>query len=235
MRKILYYTLFSTGVLAAKQDGMTKLVPSKPSCHDFDWCKIQSKQADLIQKIADHGDPVITHHGPHFLSQETEEAPTDSPQLISDAPKPMVQDCYYSLDPSTISVNEFEGSISAQLNQMCDSSLASELQLSLWFYQNGIMRALIDEEDSGRFRITKEGIPVVDAQLESVMMLNNHILYKADQMLITNLNHNDGSEVFSYTVNYDHFEINQYANDVNTLVINPMRNSQDTLQVHGTK
>jgi hypothetical protein len=81
-------------------------------------------------------------------------------QQISDAPQQ--QECYYSLDPNTILVNASEGSISAQLKQECDFTLASELQLSLWFYQNGIIRALVDEENSDRFRITQEGIPVVD-------------------------------------------------------------------------
>lgn len=98
-----------------------------------------------MQKIAEHEGPATTHM---------------SLQQVSDAPPQL--DCYYSLDPSTISVNASEGSISAQLKQNCDFTLASELQLSLWFYQNGIIRALIDEENSGRFRITQEGIPVVD-------------------------------------------------------------------------
>ena len=74
-------------------------------------------------------------------------------------------DFYYSLDPTTIAFNNTAGSITAKLNLACSDptqEIAPELDLTLWFYQNGIMRTLLEEPDSTRFRISQEGLPVVE-------------------------------------------------------------------------
>ncbi len=66
-------------------------------------------------------------------------------------------DFYYSVDPATVVVNDEESSITARLNLSCNDytqEISTELDLTLWFYQNGIMRALLEEPDSGRFRIS---------------------------------------------------------------------------------
>jgi hypothetical protein len=73
-------------------------------------------------------------------------------------------DFYYSLDQESIEVDDTRGSISAKLNLACSDSgeISPELDLTLWFYQNGIMRAFLEEPQSGRFRISDEGLPVVE-------------------------------------------------------------------------
>jgi len=52
----------------------------------------------------------------------------------------------------------------------CDQNgyLASELELTLAFYEDGIMRALLDTSDRSRFRISEEDLPVVWSQLKPV-------------------------------------------------------------------
>ena len=43
--------------------------------------------------------------------------------------------------------------------------MADKVELSLDFYQDGIMRALLQEQGGQRFRISQEGIVVVEDQL----------------------------------------------------------------------
>jgi hypothetical protein len=77
-------------------------------------------------------------------------------------------DFFYSLDPHSVFVDNATGSLTAILNLNCvdaSNSVESKLDLSMWFYQNGIMRTLIEEPESKRFRISQEGLPVVDEQL----------------------------------------------------------------------
>lgn len=71
-------------------------------------------------------------------------------------------DLFYSLDPSSIAINDEFGYLSAQLSFSSNDSgdFASVLNLRMTFYQNGIMRTLIEEPDSTRFRISAEGLPV---------------------------------------------------------------------------
>ena len=71
-------------------------------------------------------------------------------------------DLFYSLDPSSIAINDEFGYLSAQLNFFSNDSgdFASVLNLRMTFYQNGIMRTLIEEPGSTRFRISAEGLPV---------------------------------------------------------------------------
>ena len=41
------------------------------------------------------------------------------------------------------------------------------------------------------------------------------------QLIVDNLNHEDGTETFKYVVNFDHFSVQQYSNGKLTLVMNP--------------
>lgn len=79
------------------------------------------------------------------------------------------------------------------------------MDLTLWFYQNGIMRALLEEPGSGRFRISQEGLPVVDEQLEIVDKLSYYVNFGTDHVNVGPLLHSDESETFSYKIKFDHF------------------------------
>ncbi len=43
--------------------------------------------------------------------------------------------------------------------------VSTDLDIHISFYQNGIARVLIEEPNSGRFKISEEGLPVSDDQL----------------------------------------------------------------------
>ena len=61
----------------------------------------------------------------------------------------------YSIDASTVVTNNDTATLSFSLKSNCTGPLiASELDVTLRFYQNGIMRALIEEPESTRFRIS---------------------------------------------------------------------------------
>ena len=76
-------------------------------------------------------------------------------------------DTYYSIAKSDVTIDEPNGKITATLSlaSPSDGTTAQTLTLTLTFYQNGILRMLI-EDDTGRFRISQEELmPVVDSQL----------------------------------------------------------------------
>ena len=62
------------------------------------------------------------------------------------------------------------GVISATLSLVSptDGTSAQTLTLTMTFYQNGILRVLIEEPNGARFRISQEDLPVVDNQLVPV-------------------------------------------------------------------
>ena len=126
----------------------------------------------------------------------------------------------YILDASKILINDSDASITARL-RVNQESQYEELDLKMWFYQNGIMRTLIQEPSSTRFRISEENLPVVDEQLIPASNLTNLVLVNSTHLVVGNLNHEDGTEVFTYTVKFDHFLITMTANGVETLVVNP--------------
>ncbi len=78
----------------------------------------------------------------------------------------------YILDASKILINDSDASITARL-RVNQESQYEELDLKMWFYQNGIMRTLIQEPSSTRFRISEENLPVVDEQLIPASNLTN--------------------------------------------------------------
>ena len=43
-----------------------------------------------------------------------------------------------------------------------------------------------------------------------------------DYLRVSNLTHEDGSEQFTYHMNYSRFNIMQYSDDLVTLIINPI-------------
>ena len=69
------------------------------------------------------------------------------------------------------------------------------------------MRMLVEEPNSIRFRISQEGLPVADAQLEPVTSLSTHVAMGDNNLTISELAHADGSEVFSYTVEFSPFKV----------------------------
>ena len=93
----------------------------------------------------------------------------DSPDLIAKS------DVYYSMDADSVKCNFRENQIEATLNlaSSSDGTVAQSLDLTMVFYQNGIMRLLIEEPGVKRFRISQEDLPVVDEQLERVELMGH--------------------------------------------------------------
>ena len=119
-------------------------------------------------------------------------------------------DLYYSVNPSSIAVNDAYGSLTAQLNFACagdSGDYASVLNLRMTFYQNGIMRTLIEEPGSTRFRISEEGLPVSEEQLIAVTDLSSHVTTLGDSVIIDNLVHDDGTETFKYVLDFERFKV----------------------------
>ena len=108
---------------------------------------------------------------------------------------------YYALDAESVVIDDQSAYIYARLNlQNADMAqgFSSELDSTMWFYQNGIVRVLLEEPATGRFRISGEKLPVVDRQLVPISGLTAHVLLEANQMDVSGLMHDDGSETFSY-------------------------------------
>ena len=63
----------------------------------------------------------------------------------------------YRLDTYMVAANKIQASLS---REKTSDLLASELVLDLMFYQDGIVRAVIGEPNSDRFRISQQGIAV---------------------------------------------------------------------------
>ena len=79
---------------------------------------------------------------------------------------------YYSVEKSTVSLDKAsEGVVTASLNlaSETDGKIAQTLNLTLTFYQNGMMRTLIEEPNTKRFRISQDDLePIVESQLTTV-------------------------------------------------------------------
>ena len=74
-----------------------------------------------------------------------------------------------------------QGQVKAKLNLGCktDGKAAQQLDLTLSFYQNGILRVLLEEPNGNRFRISQESLqPVVEEQLRPVPITDENIWIK---------------------------------------------------------
>lgn len=152
-------------------------------------------------------------------------------QLMDHNDLRMDSDVYYSVDEQTVAGDASQGQITATLNlaSTTDGTVAQKLSLTLTVYQNGIMRMLVEEPETKRFRISQETLhPVVDEQLIPVD-LTDKITWSDDRttLTISGLEHEEGDEGWEYTLELPRFRINQLSGDgkVQTLVVNP----EDTL------
>ena len=98
------------------------------------------------------------------------------------------------------------------------------MNVELAFYQDGIMRVLIDENDPGvkrRFRAS-EHMGVEEAQLVPVRHIESHVRYSEDGAILTlsSLNSDDMIDSFEFRINLTSFSIEQYANDTLVLATN---------------
>ena len=67
-----------------------------------------------------------------------------------------------------------------------DGKAAQQLNLTLSFYQNGILRVLLEEPNGNRFRISQEAVqPVVEEQLKPVPINDSNIKMSDDQKSVT--------------------------------------------------
>lgn len=84
-------------------------------------------------------------------------------------------DFNYSIDPDSVLISNDSGCITSDLiysswttdGDTTGGSIASQLTLKMCFYQNGIMRVIIDEPNSERFKISDSDLPVNEEQLIS--------------------------------------------------------------------
>jgi hypothetical protein len=90
------------------------------------------------------------------------------------------------------------------------------------FYQNGIMRLLVDEPESLRFKISEQELPVVEDQLHGVPNLSEYVTVTDDLVQVSGLKHQDGQETFAYKIYLNGLSIEQYSSDELTLVLNPI-------------
>ena len=141
-------------------------------------------------------------------------------------------DVYYSVEADSIVVSPTEGLVTANLAlaSPSDGTVAQTLDLTLSFYQNGILRVLLEEPEVKRFRIAKDDLaPVVDEQLIPYDLTGKTTL-DTESSLFTIDDLSDNSESWSYTIGLDRFRIEQLTESeergkVRSLVVNP----QDTL------
>jgi len=47
-------------------------------------------------------------------------------------------------------------------------------------------------------------------------------MFHGDYMVIEGLKHQDETEVFKYVIDFSHFRISQYSNEMLTLILNPI-------------
>ena len=90
--------------------------------------------------------------------------------------------------------------------------LASGLELQVQFFQQGIIRAVVDQHDSTRFRISDEDLPVEWDQLNPVANLTSLVSQDSDELKVDGLSRDDGSDKFEYHINLDPFYITQMIN-----------------------
>mmetsp|Transcript_6459 Transcript_6459/g.8669 ORF Transcript_6459/g.8669 Transcript_6459/m.8669 type:complete len:151 (+) Transcript_6459:3-455(+) len=86
---------------------------------------------------------------------------------------------YYTIDSSSVDIATAgdKGQITATLTlaSQTDGKAAQTLNLTLSFYQNGIMRMLMEEPNGNRFRISQEDVqPVVEAQLAPIAITTDN-------------------------------------------------------------
>jgi hypothetical protein len=87
----------------------------------------------------------------------------------------------YSVSSYQINGNELTTSL---YRQSKSHLLATQLDLTLSFYQDGIVRVLIGEPNSDRFRISQYGISVEDEQLIPYDLSNSVADFK-DHIVVT--------------------------------------------------
>lgn len=73
----------------------------------------------------------------------------------------------------------------------------------MWFYQSGIMRAVIKEPNSERFQISSEDIPVVWDQLIPVAQLSSLFEITSHTAFFKNTDF----EVYTYELTYSPFMV----------------------------
>jgi len=112
----------------------------------------------------------------------------------------------YRLEPNSVEIDSerLTGTI-YRLENPEDIELASEVTLTMDLYQNGILRVLIEEPNSDRFRISKQGISVMDDQLVGFDQLSAYTKHTEDYLLIDNIPSDDFKESYSFKINYEPF------------------------------
>ena len=125
-------------------------------------------------------------------------------------------DVYYSVDQTSVTGDYKSGKVTATLNlaSKSDGTVSQSLDMTLTFYQNGIIRMLMTEPGVERFRISQEAVqPVVDEQLVAAD-LTDKVTWSDDKqtLSISGLKNEQGDEDWTYVIELPRFRINQYQN-----------------------
>lgn len=88
-------------------------------------------------------------------------------KIDQDPAHPSSSDIRYNVDVNSVKHDAETGTIKANLLMGCDEYgyLAHDLELTMQFYEDGVMRTLIDTSEKSRFRISEEDLPVEWDQL----------------------------------------------------------------------
>ena len=123
----------------------------------------------------------------------------------------------YSASSAQVVTKGDESKVGFTLNLGCTDNgyMATELNVELYFYQNGIMRAHIDQPDSTRFRISQEDLPIEWSQLKPLSEddFNTAFAWTEDGFTMTGIKREVGEgDIHDYEVSMSPFEIRQLTN-----------------------
>jgi hypothetical protein len=102
-----------------------------------------------------------------------------------------------------------------------DSSHPAHLEMNLYFYRRGIMRGLIQESNSTRFRISKEGLPIEELHLLPYGVDEINITLMEDRTRVWGPALQDGDEEVVYDILEEPFTIIQRIDGLETMILNP--------------
>ena len=110
----------------------------------------------------------------------------------------------YNVLPDSVVFDNETSTVTAKLEMGCDQTgyLARELELQMQFYENGIMRTLIDTADHTRFRISQEDLPVVWDQLEPLDHMVMRLDTYEDHLKIKGITREDSDDVYEYIIGF---------------------------------
>ena len=112
----------------------------------------------------------------------------------------------YNIAATSVSVIPDKAQIKAELwvddhTGTQDLNLAKSLNITFSFYKHGIMRVLIEDPLSDRFRISQEqGISVQEEQLVPLIDIETHLQWQEDGFLVNGYSSDDGKDSYEFSI-----------------------------------